>query len=114
MDPGPVCRLEAEERAARTLAAQGQAEAAAAAAQRLFAAASEAGQALPALRLLLLLGRLHMEVGAPLVALPYLLSARAHCRQLHLDVMGAEVAVLLVSAVWGHLLVGVWGAVFVL
>lgn len=91
------CRFEAEERAVRTLAAQGQAEAAAAAAQRLFSAASEAGQTLPAVRILLLLARVHWGAGAPLLALPYLLSCRSHCRQLHLDVLGAEAAVLLVS-----------------
>lgn len=80
----------------RTLAARGQTEAAAAAAHRLFAAAAEAGQTLAAVRLLVLCARIHADVGAALLALPYLLSARAHCRQLHLDVLGAEVEVLLV------------------
>lgn len=80
----------------RTLAAQGDTQGAAAAAHRLFSAAAQAGQTLPAVRLLLLLGRMHLEASAPLLALPYLLSCRAHCKQLHLDVMGAEVAVMLV------------------
>ena len=95
----------------RTLAAAGQVEAAASAAHRLFSAATDAGQALPAVRLLLLLGRVHLGAGAPLLALPYLLGARAHCRQLHLDVMGADVAVLLVGAGRWVLLgaAGSWG-----
>lgn len=92
-------RLEAEERQARTLLAQGDAEGAVRAAHALFAVAAETGQPAHAARLLLLLGQAHAAAGAPLAALPYALSAAAHCRGLGLDLLGGE-ASLLMAQLW--------------
>lgn len=97
--PPPTRSLEAEERLARTLAAAGRTEEAAAAAQRLFAMAAATGQLLHSARLLVLLGRIHAEAGAPLAALPYALAAVGHARQLSADLLAAEAAVL-VAQLW--------------
>lgn len=96
------CRFEAEERLVRTLLAAGQMEAAVKAAHALFAMTTEAGQPIHSARLLLLLGEIHSRAGAPMVALPYALSCAAHCRQLHLDQLGAEAA-LLMAELWADL-----------
>ena len=92
-------RLEAEERLARTLAVAGRSEEAAAAAQRLCSMASATGQPLHSTRLLLLLGRIHREAGAPLAALPYALATAFHARQLAADLLAAEAA-LLMGQLW--------------
>ena len=80
---------------ARTLQVAGRTEEAAHAAHTLFAMAAATGQPLHSTRLLLLLGRIHREAGAPLAALPYALSAAAHARQLAADLVAAEAAVLM-------------------
>jgi hypothetical protein len=92
--PGAArCRLDAEERVARTLLAAGRHEEAASATRTLFATASNTGQPLHATRLLLLLARVHREAAAPLPALPYALAAAHHARALHADQLAAEAAV---------------------
>ncbi len=89
----PLCRLEAEERIAQTLAAAGRTEEALAAAHKLFAMASTTGQPLHSTRLLLLLARVQREAGAPMAALPYALSCAKHAQQLAADLLAAEAAV---------------------
>ena len=44
-----------------------------------------------AVELLLLLGQIHEAAGAPLTALPYVLSCQLHSTQLHMDILVSSI-----------------------
>lgn len=87
-------RIEGEEAFARAyLAGQYYAEAEKAA-RKVFDIAVSAHHPLAALRLLLLIGRIHLEGGSWSTAMPYIVSTIAQYRDMHADVVGAEAALL--------------------
>lgn len=93
-----MLRLEAEERAIRTLVLSGDYAAAAKSARSMFSVAVGTGQPLHAARLLVLLGRIFLEAGASRVAMKYLGNAILHCRNMRLDILHAEAVVVYAQA----------------
>ncbi|KAK9811686.1 hypothetical protein WJX72_008344 [[Myrmecia] bisecta] len=92
-------RLEAEEAAVQTLLAAGRLQEAASAACQVFATCVDAGMQVAAVRLLLLLARIHQAAAAPVSALPYVLNCLLHASHLQLDMLAAEAAAVLAD-VW--------------
>ncbi|KAL3146194.1 hypothetical protein ABBQ32_002900 [Trebouxia sp. C0010 RCD-2024] len=92
-------RIEAQQAQVRTLLVTGRYEEAAESARELFERCTEAGMQVQAVELLLLLGQIHQAAGAPLTALPYILSCLLHSTDLHMDLLAADASCSL-AAIW--------------
>ncbi|KAK3246258.1 hypothetical protein CYMTET_44203 [Cymbomonas tetramitiformis] len=82
-------RVEAGEAWVETLLACGQLEEAAAVTAELAAICHHKGLQLPWVKVLLLLARVHQAAGSVVCALPYALSCRNLCKELHLELLAA-------------------------
>ncbi|DBA68299.1 TPA: hypothetical protein ACH3X2_013621 [Trebouxia sp. C0005] len=92
-------RIDAQQAHVRTLLVAGRYDEAAEAARELFESCTEAGLQVQAVELLLLLGQIHEAAGAPLTALPYVLSCLLHSTVLHMDLLAAD-ATCSLSRIW--------------
>ncbi|KAL0018583.1 hypothetical protein WJX79_009184 [Trebouxia sp. C0005] len=91
--------MDAQQAHVRTLLVAGRYDEAAEAARELFESCTEAGLQVQAVELLLLLGQIHEAAGAPLTALPYVLSCLLHSTVLHMDLLAAD-ATCSLSRIW--------------
>lgn len=89
----PEIKLEVKHRHVLTLLARGSMQEAHSEAGDLFAACADSGLPLPAIRALLLQGRVHQKCCNPAAAMPYVLSALLHCQLMDFGVVAAEAGV---------------------
>jgi len=95
-------RIDGEEAAVVALLAGGHFAQAERAARKVFAIADGTYHPIAALRVMVLIARIHLEAGSWETALPYAASALEQYKSMHADVLGAEAA-LIMAGIWRHM-----------